>query len=1290
MTVSASTQIPKTSDPSIFQRQCKVLFEHVLNDPNVKEYGSSGDAQGGIDLLGRRRSIALDHWVGIQCKLTIKATELKKGLIRKEAEKALSFDPTLKEFILVTTADDSGKMDAEGAAVTNEQAKLGRDFTVQVWGWQTLQTYIMDSERAIRAFWPDAFPHLDGIQKGQDRIFEELENNSVQQTEILSIVRTFAARENPNIASAAIPDGPNLGTFIDKQIDQFRALLLDGKPRTALGLLEGLWSNLPESGETRLRFRIKTNIAACKLRLNASEEAGKLYVDAYDYAPDEPKAAPLKILGLVLIGSPRDAIEFGMQFVGAHSDEGMLASYLLIAKSQLAGDDTDPFGFIDSRVEDSALLIGAKVDYLRAHPSHGPWQELAQRGAEKYPDDENLRRCAAEATIDQATRQYLDRGRAPLPPEDLENINKAADVLKQTIDRLLASEIDLRSYGVATACNLAIAYRVLGERDKARTIIDTCLARLPTDTELLEQRMLVALETGDSVVAQETAAFLPPSRDITFARLQIHANADNWPAVELLANETDTSTLADDDAAFFTSVVLLAKIKLAKVDAKSAIVDLLQTYPEQPIVPIVLYSAAVDLGDPVFATFLYNTAVELRSGINSASRSMLARIAENEQDPTTIVNLLDGYVDLTSNSSELRLLARGFVNSSVTQRSLNFVNGLSLALATQPFFARVIASIYFNAGDLIKAEEFFLSAVAVAKFDVAAHLGLIDTWLRLGKSGLVAGHLDKVDRGRLEGDPVHKMRFAQLLLLFGRTEAGLALGYETALANRDDLKAVQLYIGLVFDPSKARIRETGPVVQIDDWIRLEQAGGARLELVIEAGPDRPAINHFGPDSHFASIVLNKMVDEEVINTPALGTPQIWKIVEHKHKYLALLNEIVTTLPARFPDATGFYQFEIKDNDLTPVLEQVKSHSDFDAEILQLYEKDHYPLAFASALIGKGSVEFAGMLASRGIVRTCSGTESERLSAIAEIRKARAHGIVLDAFTAWVAHSLDIVPLLKAMFRRVALPQSAIDELSIWRGRFEHNRSEPLLTIGYKDGQLFKEEVSAEVMNSTFEIIGTGIAALREQIEILPAAAPRPQTEIETMLGEITKRRFLDPLYIGVSENLLLISDDMNFRNLGKQLFDLSGAWLQPVLSVALSSRAIDMKTYANAIVGLCARRHDYISLNAGTLLAIAEDDASEDLARLQIAAQSVCTDNSDVASNMKVCEEFLLGVWGSSLVELRQKKAAGIVLERLIPMMARGSTPQEYILQLLDGSKRLSPRLWRYLIDWTRGHFLFS
>ena len=124
----------------------------------------------GIDLLGRRNNCGLDPWVGVQCKLEIKAEKLDKGTAQKEAQAALAIKPSLKELNIVTTAPDDVSLDSEAAAFTDEQAKLGRDFLVQVWGWGAFETPILQHEEAIRAFSPDAFPHLKRVVEGQERL----------------------------------------------------------------------------------------------------------------------------------------------------------------------------------------------------------------------------------------------------------------------------------------------------------------------------------------------------------------------------------------------------------------------------------------------------------------------------------------------------------------------------------------------------------------------------------------------------------------------------------------------------------------------------------------------------------------------------------------------------------------------------------------------------------------------------------------------------------------------------------------------------------------------------------------------------------------------------------------------------------------------------------------------------------------------------------------------------------------------------------------------------------------
>jgi tetratricopeptide (TPR) repeat protein len=261
-------------------------------------------------------------------------------------------------------------------------------------------------------------------------------------------------------------------------------------------------------------------------------------------------------------------------------------------------------------------------------------------------------------------------------------------------------------------------------------------------------------------------------------------------------------------------------------------------------VPIVLHEVAVQAKDPIWAGQLYQVALDRRASLNSASRSMLARIAEQDQNADAVIDLLDGHVYTDQDSDDLRILARAFVNGAVRQASVAFVNNLSADLVSQPFYARVIGSIHFNRGALPQAEEAFRKAIAADASDLTAHLGLINTLLRRDLRHLVEAHLRELRPGELKGPPAQRMGLAQLFAAFGRAQDALSLGYETALNNRDDLRTVQLYIGLILpDPAGTLIPDTGPEIQLDCWVLLERSDGHRLALVIESGPDRPSLDH---------------------------------------------------------------------------------------------------------------------------------------------------------------------------------------------------------------------------------------------------------------------------------------------------------------------------------------------------------------------------------------------------------------------------------------------------------------
>jgi cellulose synthase operon protein C len=498
-----------------------------------------------------------------------------------------------------------------------------------------------------------------------------------------------------------------------------------------------------------------------------------------------------------------------------------------------------------------------------------------------------------------------------------------------------------------------------------------------------------------------------------------------------------------------------------------------------------------------------------------------------------------------------------------------------------------------------------------------------------------------------------------------------------------------LYIGLFLPGATGgRIPSVGQTIGVDCWVKAERTDGRVLTFVVDDDPSRNDPDHFRSNHHLSRLFIGQEKDATVILTPVIGTEERWHIVEIKHKCLALLHEFTETLPSRFPDAKGFYRFEAQEGDVSSILAEMKRLGEQDERIFRHYVDDGYPLALVASLRGKSTVEFAGNVARRGeIIRTCLGTNQERNAAMRLVRAARSRGIVLDTYTVWVAQQLGLLGALKALFPRVAVPRSSIDELREWQDRIKPESNEPLLTMGYANGQHFREEIPAQRLREGAALIGRGIEVICAELEILPAVAPAAPAALEEELLEMGRYGFLDPIYVSLADNLLLVSEDLQYRVIARETHDREGAWLQAVLMVAVETGALDRDAYAAAIYGLAAQKHSHLTLTAQNLLQLVVQDASDNLEKLEVAAAFIGNETADPESHMKVIWEFFVHVWNTELPYLRKAKATGIMLERLLGMLARLDLIKEVYLDLIRSS-RDQFALSQYLIAWARGHFL--
>lgn len=125
---------PKSWDQ--FEELCADTFQEEWQDSALVRHGRAGQAQHGIDIVGRAGAL----WpIGIQCKKKSvwPAKLVTTGELDDEVEKAKIFKPALKAFYLISTAPDDQPLQEHARGITERHQKQGL-FTVAVIGWRDL------------------------------------------------------------------------------------------------------------------------------------------------------------------------------------------------------------------------------------------------------------------------------------------------------------------------------------------------------------------------------------------------------------------------------------------------------------------------------------------------------------------------------------------------------------------------------------------------------------------------------------------------------------------------------------------------------------------------------------------------------------------------------------------------------------------------------------------------------------------------------------------------------------------------------------------------------------------------------------------------------------------------------------------------------------------------------------------------------------------------------------------------------------------------------------------------
>jgi tetratricopeptide (TPR) repeat protein len=408
MTDFSSVSIRPPKDWQAFERHARVLFQCVLKDPHTQNNGRSGQPQHGVDIFGRRGGVG--PYAGIQCKgkNADYGRAVTKAELRREVEKSRAFEPEINEFILITTAPDDAAIQEAARLLEVEVRAQGRDLRIAVWGWETLQQEIARYPEAIEAFHPDATPFTTVILDQGKQIEELVRQQGERQTaaqlsleERLSAIEGHLRASVPTVDREAVDDP--LDRHIHDEIDTYRNLINEGRPRTAIALLESLRARLPDHASARVRFRILANMGVARHRLGEYDAAAELFLESSPLSPDEPNSVANKIAALVIQQRTGEAHALAVEAVRRFPDNEFIALQRLQA---LAPGETVNTGWssLPATLTAKPQLVVARIAALRGASG---WNALLHDALRAFPDNAELRLMQAEhilATILESDR----------------------------------------------------------------------------------------------------------------------------------------------------------------------------------------------------------------------------------------------------------------------------------------------------------------------------------------------------------------------------------------------------------------------------------------------------------------------------------------------------------------------------------------------------------------------------------------------------------------------------------------------------------------------------------------------------------------------------------------------------------------------------------------------------------------------------------------------------------------------------------------------------------------------
>lgn len=1270
MTGLSGTSLPKPKDWQAFERSTRTLFQFLLDDPYTNLHGRTGQPQHGVDVWGTRKSNG--KLVGVQCKLS--NDDITERELKNELKKAQLFTPRLDEFILVTSAPRDAKIQKIARKLTSQLSKTSRPMLVAAWGWDDIEDRAATAPpQAWQAFDPTYTPFAEHAR---------LDAQAADATTHDLITQVLQKLESANSAGAtAIAADNDEQTPLHGQITALLGLAKSGNAQLSVEQLNSLRQSNWTTASPSERYRLLTALGVAHLNLGHDESAGRMLVDAYIEYPTHKNAGINRLKGLLLTRNATIALEFARKLHREQPGNAEIAGLLIQASADATSEPLPPLSEIPAALHETRDVQIAKIEFLRKR-NNPEWITTAQTAA-AGSSDIVLNALNAEGVLATVLEAAPDiHFGAPVSESMLANLNKAVDAL-----RVLAADGSVAStFMVAAANNAALALRLLGRQEDAKTLLDLTIKKFPDFAPLQIQRAAIALREHEPKAA---LALLPQDNsnpEIVCLRvdclIELKRDAD---ALQLL-DQTETLFAPPHVKLARTTARLSIYVEQDPAKAIAYVNEQLASAPNDLILQAVVVHTLRLAGHEQDAQIALDAALStLHESSPYGARVQLAADAYSFRRYGDVLSLLRGRVSTLTASPGLELLCMAAVNGPFPSEARQLLNSLSPKVGALPVYLSCAVALAVKIGDP-RSEQLIDEYLALRPGDLQIILRKCGNLILAGREKALQEYLSTIPLGSLQGSPAMTAQFANVLARYLDPMTGIRLGYETLMRNWENAAVHLAYHGAILLNPKLE----GTLLPIDEIkndcaIVVKEVDRPDKKYRIESA-SYPAFSdeRLAPSSDLARILLGHKIGEDVTVTEGVAQRTL-HIESVKHVYLDALHVSMEEFNVRFPKSDGLLSIKIDPAEPLKKFEDVsRARAEMMDQLLTRYEKQLLPLSFIAFLAGRSTLDaWSGLLQLDRKIITALGTRQERDQALAIIAKHNKTGFVVDAATALLVKKLDVKDPLEHVLGPLTMTKSVQDLFGARALDAQQSAKSQSGSLVWQDGRLKLQEYAPELLERLAAEAADDHQWMLTNVKVVPAA-PKQDLEgdargvVEMLPADVT-----DPAIAAEGHDLFLLSDDFGYRIWANTTFRIPTAWLQPALMVARDRGALSLTDYATAVSQLIVNGERHISLDGVTLREIAEAGAFTLSSRLQAALLMVGGPQADLITNIPILAAFLSSV---------QRKAHAHEFARMVSFACdivakgRGDAQNKLVRALYQGLATPPQWVTDLFIAWIRGH----